>query len=136
MVYQFTYLKIYDMLYQLKQQKPNVDIVAIIQENHTAGQDDDETRYIADKLVNELGATVKWASETIYYLTHAKFIIIDNKSVLVATGNLKDVNVPYNNTFILSLFPVTISNTSSTNSFRSHSNASNAKNLLSKSKFR
>lgn len=99
MVYQFTHPLIYNMLAQLKQQKPNVKIIAVIQENHTAGQDDDETRYIADKLVDELGATVKWANEDIYSYTHAKMIIIDNKTILIGTGNLKDVNLPTNNTF-------------------------------------
>ena len=99
MVYQFTHPEIYNILYQLKQQKPSITIKAVIQENHTGGQDDDETRYIADKMVNELGATVKWANEDIYSLTHAKFVIIDNKSVMISTGNLKDVNFPINNNF-------------------------------------
>ena len=97
-MYLFTHPKIYEVLYNLTQEKPNIKLLVILQEHHPNGSGDEETRYYADKLVNELGATVKWANETVYEYTHAKYVIIDNKTVFFGTGNFNDKSMPYNNT--------------------------------------
>ncbi len=96
-VYQFTHDYIYGLLKNLTTQKPSVKIVAIIERYPVAGQNSEQNYYYADKLVNELGATVKWANEDYYYVSHAKYIIIDNKSLMILTGNFKPVDFSYNN---------------------------------------
>jgi len=97
-IYQFKHQYIYDILKNLTQEKPGINIKVIMERYPVAGYDREYNYYYADKMVNELGITVRWANEEYYDITHAKYAIADNKCVLVFTGNYKYIDFPYYNT--------------------------------------
>jgi len=70
--------------------------VCLLLEGSPVGGITDEGRYIA-KTITERGGTVRLSRDP--FLNHAKYAVIDNKTVIVMTENWKYTGVPSNNSF-------------------------------------
>ena len=98
MQYLFTNLYVLDAIKMLKEQKPHVDIKVILEKNQYSGPNQNNI-WVADNLSTDIGADVRWDNDTAYDYTHAKMLIIDNKTVMIMTGNWVKTGVPVNNTY-------------------------------------
>lgn len=70
--------------------------VCLLLEGSPVGGITDEERYIAKKIA-ERGGTVRLSHDP--FLNHAKYAVIDNKTLIVMTENWKTTGVPTNNSF-------------------------------------
>lgn len=82
-VYVFTSRDVIEALERAKAR--GVIIRIIIERNVLSGQNDETYRELASK-----GFNIRYASAVAYQLTHAKFIIVDGKAVLVGSHNLSN----------------------------------------------
>ena len=70
--------------------------VCLLLEGSPVGGITDEERYIAKKIA-ERGGTVRLSRDP--FLNHAKYAVIDNKTIIVMTENWKNTGVPSNSSF-------------------------------------
>jgi phosphatidylserine/phosphatidylglycerophosphate/cardiolipin synthase-like enzyme len=70
--------------------------VCLLLEGSPVGGITDEERYIAE-MIAERGGTVRLSHDQ--YLNHAKYAVIDDKTVIVMTENWGSTGVPLNNSF-------------------------------------
>jgi cardiolipin synthase len=70
--------------------------VFLLLEGHPVGGITDEELYIVDK-IKEGGGNVRFSCDP--FINHAKYIVIDNKTLVLMTENWGCTGIPYNNTF-------------------------------------
>ncbi|MEM2637128.1 MAG: phospholipase D-like domain-containing protein [Candidatus Korarchaeota archaeon] len=75
-----------------------VTVTCILQLSHVSSSETSYTKYAAWNL-STAGASVYWANETAFRYTHAKFVIIDNKTVIVESANWAKTGIPVNSSY-------------------------------------
>lgn len=101
-IYEFTNLHIMDAL--LNAGERGVEIKVFL-EGHPVGGLSDAERYIAEQIVDN-GGEVRFMINDVendihdrYQYNHAKYCIIDNKTLIITSENWKNTGIPVNNTF-------------------------------------
>ncbi len=84
-------LDILDELWDIKARNSTVDMKILIGLNSLGYPT--PNKYVAYNLSQDLGVPVKWTSDQWTY-THAKFIMIDNETVIVQSGNWAKTSFP------------------------------------------
>lgn len=95
-MYSFSNPFILDVLKDLSSKGVNIRI--ILQKHHVSSFENEYTFWAAYQL-NQSGAHVYWANETEFRYTHAKFVIIDNKTVLIESENWAKSGIPKDPTY-------------------------------------
>ena len=70
--------------------------VCLLMEGRPVGGMEDKERYIAEQIASN-GGTVRFAHDR--FLNHAKYAIIDNKTLILMSENWKYTGVPYDRTY-------------------------------------
>lgn len=99
-IYEFTNLYLMDEI--INKSKEGVKVKILLEGRPLPNLTDTE-KYIAEK-ISENGGEVSFMinNDTIkdrYQFNHAKYVVIDNKTLIVLSENFKNSGVPFNNTF-------------------------------------
>lgn len=80
-----------DLIHEIHDSKPSLDMKFLIGWNSIGYTD--ENRYVANNLTL-LGYEVKWTNSVDFDYAHQKFVIIDNKTTVVHSGNWAKTSFP------------------------------------------
>lgn len=92
-IYQFTSPGLMNLINEIYNDNPLLDIRVMIAE-HSLGGFQDENTYVMWNLT-QLGIPVRWTSDT-FTFSHQKFVIIDNDTTIVQAGNWARPSFPLN----------------------------------------
>ncbi len=92
-MYQFTSPGFLNLIHEIYNSNPSLDIHVLIAENSLGGYQDENTYTMWN--LTQLGIPVRWTSNT-FTFSHQKFIIIDNDTTIVQAGNWARPSFPLN----------------------------------------
>lgn len=95
-MYSFSHPYILDVIGNLSVK--GVNIIIILQKNHASYFENNYTYWVAWQLYQR-NVHVYWANSTEFRYTHAKFVIIDNKTIIVESENWAKLGIPKNPTY-------------------------------------
>ncbi len=92
-MYQFTSPGILNLIHEIYNDNPSLDIRIMIAEYSLGGYDDENT-YVMWNLT-QAGIPVRWTSDT-FTFSHQKFVVIDNETTIIQAGNWARPSFPLN----------------------------------------
>ncbi|MHA1927515.1 MAG: phospholipase D-like domain-containing protein [Candidatus Thorarchaeota archaeon] len=90
-IYGINHPHILDLIHELHAAKPSLDMKFLLGWNSLGYYSEND--YVANNLT-ELGLDVKWTSDPDFTFAHQKFLIIDNETTIVHSGNWAKTSFP------------------------------------------